>query len=214
MLLFGLLWLALAGRLTDALSGPALLAALAIAVPAGHLLADLASGLAHWFADTFFEENTRLIGPLLIEPFREHHRDPAGITRHGFFEISGNNCLVSIPALAALWFWGPAEGATAGLGAGLGLALALSGAFSILATNQFHCWAHTRPRDLPKLAAWLQGHRLILSRRQHARHHSGENDRAYCVTCGWLNPLLDRFQVFARIETGVRTLRRRPGAHA
>jgi hypothetical protein len=210
VVIFGMLWLALAARLAGALSGPALLAVLVFAIPTGHLLADLASGLAHWFADTFFEERTPVIGRLLIEPFREHHRDPAGITRHGFFEISGNNCLVTIPALGALWLWGSVESQAAGFG----LALALSGAFSILATNQFHCWAHTPPRDLPRAAAWLQQRGLILSQRQHARHHSGSNDRAYCVTCGWLNPVLDRFQIFSRIESGVRFLRRRPGAHA
>jgi hypothetical protein len=31
---------------------------LAAAVPAGYVLADLCSGLVHWFGDTFFEEDT------------------------------------------------------------------------------------------------------------------------------------------------------------
>ncbi len=47
----------------------------ALAIFPGYLFADIASGLVHWFCDTFFEEKTPLLGKLLIQPFREHqHR--------------------------------------------------------------------------------------------------------------------------------------------
>ena len=41
---------------------------LAVAAPFGYLLADLCSGLVHWFGDTFFEEDTRVVGALFIAP--------------------------------------------------------------------------------------------------------------------------------------------------
>jgi plasmanylethanolamine desaturase len=56
----------------------------ALAVAAGYLAADLASGLVHWFCDRFFEQDTPLIGRVLIHPFREHHREPRAMVRHGF----------------------------------------------------------------------------------------------------------------------------------
>src|SRR6185436_4539047 len=77
---------------------------LILAAVAGYAAADVASGLTHWFCDTFFREDTPGIGPVLIFPFREHHRDPAGMTRHGFLELTGNSCLGVAPLLGlAAW---------------------------------------------------------------------------------------------------------------
>src|SRR5258707_1191647 len=66
----------------------------------GCIATDFAAGLAHWFCDTFFEEDTPVIGPYLIGPFREHHRDPLAMTAHGFLEVNGNSCLILIPFVA------------------------------------------------------------------------------------------------------------------
>ena len=53
-------------------------------------LADIISGYVHWFADSFFHQNTPIIGKYLIFPFREHHQIPQKITQHDFFETTGN----------------------------------------------------------------------------------------------------------------------------
>jgi ubiquitin-conjugating enzyme E2 variant len=66
----------------------------------GVLMADFASGTVHWIGDRYFREDTPLIGPLLIEPFREHHRDPRGITTHGLIELHGNTGLPVVWMLA------------------------------------------------------------------------------------------------------------------
>ena len=80
----------------------------------GYALADLASGVLHWFCDSFFDERTPALGPLLIAPFREHHRDPLGIVRHGPLELHANSCLAALPVLGACRLApGPESGATA-----------------------------------------------------------------------------------------------------
>jgi ubiquitin-conjugating enzyme E2 variant len=157
------------------------LALVLLAAGAGYALADIASGLTHWFCDTFFREDTPGIGPLLIHPFREHHRDPAAMTRHGFLELTGNSCLAVLPVLAlALWKpWSLLF--DAGLSS---FALALFG------TNLFHKWAHSE--RVPRLVTWLQKCRLILHPARHALHHAPPNKTAYCVTSGWMNAVLDR----------------------
>ncbi|HZE97288.1 MAG TPA: fatty acid desaturase CarF family protein [Planctomycetota bacterium] len=154
---------------------------LLLAALAGYLLADLASGLIRWFCDTFFREDTPVIGPVLIHPFREHHRDPAAMTRHGFLELTGNSCLGVLPFLAlAVWKpWAPA------LDAGL-----LAFALALFATNLFHRWAHST--QVPPIVSWLQRRRVILPPGQHAVHHAAPNTKAYCVTSGWMNGILDR----------------------
>ena len=179
------------------------LALVPLAIVTGYVLADLIAGTAHWFADRFFSPTTPLIGPLLIAPFREHHEDAASIGRHDVFEVSGNAALVCIPLALGLHALPAASSALASAGK---LALAsLVGSLAI--TNILHGWAHARKP--PTSVRWLQSAGLILSPRAHALHHRGDHDRAYCVTSGWLNPMLDRHAVFPTLE---RWFGRRPTA--
>lgn len=154
---------------------------LLLAAAGGYALADVASGVTHWFCDSFFEEDTPGIGPVLIFPFREHHRDPAAMTRHGFLELTGNSCLGVSPLLGVA-VWQPWHYLfDAGLAA---FALAL------FATNLFHKWAHSE--DVPRWVGALQRWRLILNPAHHHIHHTPPNKKAYGVTNGWMNVLLDR----------------------
>ena len=160
-----------------------------LAAAVGWLAADFASGLVHWFADTFFEEDTPWIGPLLIQPFREHHRDPQAMTRHGFLELSGNSCLGAVPLLALGCAWPLAVWGNA--------ALAVF-AVAVLATNLAHGWAHAD--HPPWLARRLQACGVLLSAAAHAAHHTPGHRGAYCVMNGWANRWLDGVGVFARLE--------------
>jgi len=173
-----------------------------LAAAAGWLAADFASGLVHWFADTFFEEDTPGIGPLLIQPFREHHRDPQAMTRHGFLELTGNSCLVLLPVVAtalALPLSLFHQAAVAAL------------AFGLFATNLFHKWAHDSAA--PRFVQWLQRRWLILPPAHHRRHHSAGHGAAYCVTTGWTNSLAEASGAFAalrRLLTWLRVPAARP----
>jgi ubiquitin-conjugating enzyme E2 variant len=172
------------------------------AVVLGVLFADFTTGLAHWFCDRFFEESTPVIGRALIQPFREHHVDPQGMVRHGLLELHGNSAIPVIPVLGIVHYFGPSPASP------VAVALQLWVFFlciSSMATNQFHRWAHAP--SVPRPARWLQRHGVILSPERHALHHAGDFDRSYCMTSGWMNPLLDRIDFFGRIERGFRTLR-------
>jgi ubiquitin-conjugating enzyme E2 variant len=175
-----------------------------VALPTGHLVADLLSGLLHWFADEFFEEDTPLLGPTLIYGFRDHHRNPRDILAHGPLEVSGYNALATLPVLLALTFWPPGSGFARAIHA-----LLLATTLSVAATNQFHRFAHAD--RTPRVVGWLQRHGLILSPESHARHHLS-GDRAYCVTAGWWNGPLDAAgllpAVSARVHRLARGLRR------
>lgn len=173
----------------------------------GYLAADVVSGIVHWFCDTFFEDDTPLIGRAFIHPFREHHTDPLAITRHGFFEVNGNNCLVLIPVVGAVLILGnPGRGEA--VPALFVQSLVLGFALATFGTNQFHKWAH-QERPAPPVR-WLQTVGLILSPAHHKLHHSEPYRQAFCITVGWLDPLLDRIRLFERIE---RAVRRFPADH-
>jgi len=195
MAAFALAWGWVAARLLDSLSLERAVWVLPAAFAAGFLLADFVAGAVHWFADTYFDPATPVLGPLLIEPFRDHHRDPQGITRHGLLELCGNSALATLPIAAGLLWLGPPGGSVP---VELLHASVLALAMALFATNVFHRWAHMRRP--PALAVWLQRRRLVLPPAVHDRHHAAAHDRSYCVTCGWLNPLLDRTRFFARVE--------------
>ena len=186
------LWLVLAMRAWGAVDSSSDIGLAGLAVVAAYGAADWVSGLAHWFCDTFFEEDTAVIGPALIQPFREHHRDPLAMTRHGFLELNGNNCLgLVLPLTVAVWL-GPPVPASA-----WATFLTLFVTFFFLAvavTNRLHGWAHAA--TAPPIVRWLHARGIILSPDRHAHHHQAPYAQAYCVTHGWMNPPLDRSRFY------------------
>jgi hypothetical protein len=183
------------------LGGPALdhpgLSALAVVL--GYLFADFVSGLVHWAADTWGSSRTPVVGNAFLRPFREHHLDPAAITRHDFAETNGNNCLVCVPVAAAALFV-PVDGALLFFP----MAFLACAMLWVMATNTFHKWSHL-PAP-PPVVRWLQRLNLVLSPEHHARHHAAPHASHYCITSGLLNRPLDRLGFFVRLEALVTRL--------
>ena len=144
---------------------------LLLAALCGWLIADLLSGLAHWALDRFGDAQTPVIGPILIRPFREHHKDATAITRHDFVETNGASAL----GASALFLFGNE--------------VLFFTALGVLAANQCHKWAHQR--SVPALVRVAQRLRLILPLEAHRRHHAAPHDRHYCTASGWMNRPLD-----------------------
>jgi ubiquitin-conjugating enzyme E2 variant len=203
--LFALLASSLLGGLLRGAAAAWDWAALLLALPLGYLLADFLSGCAHWFCDTFFDEQTPVIGALLIGPFREHHHDPLSITGHGFLELNGNSALALVPLLA--WMWWNGDAADVGFGGMLLQATLVFAALALVATNQLHRWAHEA--EPPRTVRWLQRRGLILAPEHHARHHHPPHEGAYCITAGWMNAPLDRVRFFLRCERTLRAAKAR-----
>jgi ubiquitin-conjugating enzyme E2 variant len=179
-------------------------ATLVVAVLLGLLAADLATGTVHWLCDTFFAEDTPIIGRSVIEPFREHHVDPLAMTRRAFLRVSNSNVVATTLLLAILLC---VQSTAESPPSAFADVWVTSFTFAVMATNQFHKWAHLP--QVPLVVGQLQRLGLILSPTEHQRHHTGDHSRAYCVTTGWLNPPLDGAGVFGACERAVALLRRR-----
>lgn len=173
---------------------------LALAALAGWAAADLGSGIVHWAADRFGREDTPWLGPALIRPFREHHRDPRAIVGHAFVELSGNSALAVSPLVALGGELAPQFGEA--LLPTTAVAALLSACTGLFATNQIHRWAHAA--RAPRLARWLQRVGLAIAPEAHARHHAGPHEAAFCITTGWWNAWLDRKGVPPRAERWLR----------
>jgi len=167
--------------------------ALAITLLFAYIASDVISGIVHWAGDTIGHEQVPFLGPNFIRPFREHHTDQKDITRHDFIETNGNNCIVVLAPLGCAYLLSP----RAGFGFFAATFVACLGLF-VVATNQFHKWAHDD--NAPRLAKPLQRWGLILSPRHHDIHHAAPHDKHYCITVGWMNPVLNALHFFRGLE--------------
>ncbi|KAK8450495.1 hypothetical protein SEVIR_6G036901v4 [Setaria viridis] len=171
---------------------------------AAYSLADLATGVYHWFVDNYGDANTPVFGAQ-IAAFQGHHRYPSTITRR---EPCNNlHALARAAALALV----PADAALSAASAPAA-AHAFAGAFAacVVLSQQFHAWAHEKRRRLPPGVEALQAAGVLVSRAQHAAHHRQPYNTNYCIVSGMWNGVLDRYRVFEALEmvvflrTGVR----------
>lgn len=181
----------------EALTGPfrehlwwVLSAAILLAI----LAADFVSGLFHFLADNFGREDMAFLGPNVIRPFREHHVDPKEITRHDWIETNGNNCLICLPWIVVFLLVIPTQEY---LVAACWMTFWTFFLVGIMLTNQFHQWSHQDDRSL--LVRALQKCWLVLPTDHHEVHHTAPYDRYYCITVGWLNPVLDWIGFWPRL---------------
>ena len=152
--------------------------------------ADFFSGVAHWALDTWGSPSTAVFGAL-IRSFREHHVDQMAITRHDVIETNGDNTMAVLPILLWLCFQPIQSCSLFHSTSSIVLHVFLTSLVLFVAlTNQFHKWAHqASPPPLP--IRMLMNRSIILSPRNHRVHHSGEFEKYYCITTGWLNYPLD-----------------------
>ncbi|HXU03792.1 MAG TPA: fatty acid desaturase family protein [Polyangia bacterium] len=167
---------------------------IALAAVGGYIVSDFLSGVVHWAGDTVGDETTPIFGPNFVKPFRFHHVDPEDITRHDFVETNGNNCIVASPVLLLVLLLLPHT--TSALFYTC-VVIACTALF-VFATNQFHKWAHMK--NPARWVRLLQRANLILSPEHHVVHHTSPRDKYYCITVGWMNPLLDKIHFFRFLE--------------
>lgn len=168
-------------------------------VVAGYLVADLLSGIVHFLADNFGSPETPFVGQGFVLPFRQHHVDPLGITRHGFFIANGNNALVCLPILIPVALFAPVSSSPTAYHAGV---FTFTMLLAVFLTNQTHKWAHME--TVPRPVAWLQRAGVILSKEHHDVHHTSPFDTHYCITVGAWNRLFERYRIFDRLERAIR----------
>ena len=186
----------LARDLVLSVTSPAQALVAALLIVTGYLSADFTAGTIHWLGDRVGSEHTPVLGQAFIAPFRKHHVEPEDILRHDFIELNGNSSIVLLFPLLAVAYFGPRY--LSGWAAVLVYGQSCSFEFFMLATNQFHQWAHAEKP--PAVVRWAQRWRLILPPHVHRRHHTAPFDTYYCITAGWLNPILERTRLYERIE--------------
>lgn len=171
--------------------------AVALAVWAAYSVADLTTGVYHWFIDNYGDAGTPVFGAQIVA-FHDHHVHPTAITRlepcNSLHVIAGT-VAVALPAVdaALLYFAGGSSPAAAH-------AFACTFAVCVMLSVQFHAWAHERPSRLPPGVEALQAAGVLVSRSQHAGHHRPPYNSNYCTVTGMWNWALDEYKVFLAVE--------------
>lgn len=159
------------------------------------IFSDFIGGVIHWAGDTWGSIDLPLLGPALIRPFREHHVDPLAITRHDFIETNAACALAGVPILFLSLFLsvGKEYKVTSFL-----LMFIFFMTIFVLFTNQIHKWSHSQNPN--RLLILLQSCHIILNPEHHKIHHTVPFNKYYCITTGWMNPILTYFQFFPKME--------------
>ncbi|MBB5661710.1 fatty acid desaturase CarF family protein [Brevundimonas halotolerans] len=169
---------------------------------AGLLLADFASGVIHWVIDRYTPGSTPVIGTHFVRFIHEHHERPHAmfqllwvVNNAGFFILVG-----SLFGLCCAFGW-------------LNPVTLSAFAFGACA-NQIHAWAHRRPRYLARIVRPLQRFGILQSPRHHGVHHGASPTEHYCLITDWVNPVVDRLDLWRRAEVGLSYLGLKPMAYA
>jgi len=158
----------------------------------GMLLADMFSGFVHWGFDTWGTIETPVFGQF-IRSFREHHLDSVEMCNHDFIEANADSVILTIPVLAYLIYSEPTS--TTGWGV---YSVLIWTAILVCFTNEIHKWSHSR--EVNAIVRLLQNCHLILPPRHHHIHHIAPHETYYCITNGWMNPILEIIDFWQRIE--------------
>uniref|UniRef100_UPI00358E3895 plasmanylethanolamine desaturase 1 n=1 Tax=Myxine glutinosa TaxID=7769 RepID=UPI00358E3895 len=180
-----------------------------ISIVAGMLVADFASGLVHWGADTWGSVEMPLFGKAFIRPFREHHIDPTAITRHDWIETNGDNCMLTLLPMTVMAYSFATMSAVQLEARHVWSCFVYVLAVFVTLTNQIHKWSHTY-YGLPQAVELLQKWHLILPRRHHRIHHVSPHETYFCITTGWLNYPLELLGFWRTLETLIEKV---TGAH-
>ena len=117
----------------------------------GYLLADFITGTIHWFCDTFFDEETPVIGNFIIYSFREHHSYPLLITKDKFIEQDTTSFFIFMPFLYLATF--SESNYLYSPNSIYGHFILIGICIGTFCTNLFHKWAHQRnQKPIIKLA--------------------------------------------------------------
>lgn len=147
------------------------------------LLAELLSGIFHWWEDRYGNPDWPIIGKYIIQPNITHHENPTLFCKNSYWN---RNYTTIVPSLIislicyyfSLYF--------------------LSICFLFVSqSNEIHAWSHIRCN---KFIRFLQRYGIVQSPRQHSIHHKKPYDKYYCVLTNYLNPVLNYVKFWDRLE--------------
>jgi hypothetical protein len=176
-------------------SAPADYAAFISTIYMSIVLGDLGTGIFHWSVDNYGSLKTPLVGSVCAA-FQGHHETPWTITFRPFANNVYKIAYGTIPTLALV----------ALLPDDYPLQKLFFSLFANwwLVSQELHKYSHMT--QLPPVVKFLQDRGVILSRKEHGRHHKDPFEAHYCILTGQCNEFLDNSNFFRSLEKVVYNL--------
>ncbi|XWV25700.1 putative transmembrane protein [Tupanvirus soda lake] len=153
-----------------------------------YILADLLTGIFHWFKDTYFGPFTPIIGKTLIWGSRLHHIRPRYV-----IEFTDWDLFWSSAKWTLIWM-GPLFCFT-------GFTVFMVTLFLMIALNDvIHKYAHMVDNERPAWASFMQKIYIFQSHDEHHLHHIVPHEINYCPITPYVNIILEKFNVWRRTE--------------
>lgn len=151
------------------------------------LIADLVSGLGHWFEDTYGNPNWK-IGGSIIRSNIEHHDTPMSFLSRSYWYRNGSLIMLFSIIPALFYFTGFLSWEIIFI------------CFLLGQVNEIHAFAHRRKQDLPTIIKLMQDSGILQGRAQHSDHHKAPHHKRMCIITNFLNPTLDYIKFWFGLE--------------
>jgi hypothetical protein len=165
-----------------------------IQIVIGYFLADLLTGMVHWFEDSYLEYCIDL--PIIGDIAKDnelHHYFPRSIIAYSYFE----HMMIAIPmtliVVGLLYFINRNMFKSY-------LVCVVSFAFFSSTANIVHRFSHLRDCETNIILKVLQKTGLFCSNDHHSIHHSSILNEKYCVISAYTNYILDRVYFWRFLE--------------
>lgn len=152
------------------------------------LLADLITGLVHWWQDAYGNPTWPVLGKYVVAPNLNHHKNPRGMLKDNYWDrvkasVVGAAILISIFWVCGWHSWRMI----------VCLVFTTQG-------NHIHFMAHRTNKENGRLIMFLQKLGLFQSRKMHGWHHRAPYDTNFFILTDFLNPVFNKIKFFERLE--------------
>lgn len=156
----------------------------------GILVADLVSGLFHWWEDAYGNPTWKFlgVGKYIVTPNLIHHSDPRAFLKNSYWVRNNTTFIADI-------FLGLVAYVTIGIHWWVIVALLF-----LSQMNEIHAIAHRTDKENGKFLIFLQRLGIIQSKKHHGWHHVTPFENHYCILTEYLNPVLNKIYFWRGLE--------------
>lgn len=159
-------------------------------------VADLLTGVVHWWEDAYGNPNWKFLGRSVIVPNLQHHKTPRAFIRGSYWSRINTSLAFALVLIILCWIFAALNFYTLFI-----ILLAAHG-------NEFHRFSHQTVKENGKVVTALQSIGILQSRRHHGMHHQSPYVHNYCIITNYLNPVLELVRFWAVLEMAIRLLLR------
>jgi ubiquitin-conjugating enzyme E2 variant len=160
----------------------------------GFLLADIITGMFHWYEDCYFNYcSTIPIINTIAKDNELHHYFPRSIIAYSYFEHISYSLPLVIIILFIIFLINKS------MFNYKYIYIIISFAFFSIISNIIHRFAHMRECENNTIINFLQNTGILCSHKHHSAHHTNINEK-YCVISEYNNYILDSIYFWRALE--------------